>query len=453
MHPHAHPWQVHVDTYRAAEGGWLRLALTQVAGDGDISSVQLAPSQASTRAFPPLPLPSCPLLSCPCLLAVRQSQASPSPYSASARPDGPALAHATTRGVYLPSCKRCLHCSGRCLLQSPDAWRPMQRSFGATWELSALPPPPLDLRATDATGQTIVARCVKSGSCLVFGCSALHTLAMDSAQCPAGVCRAACSTMPPETDASKQFLPTALLLRHCRRALQQAGLTGDAPTSAQFQASATLAAALGQPAAAPTAPVTSAPLPAPLPAPDARGPATFQSVFGPSPAARAPAPELPVTRPPPMAGLAPLVSCHKLSVNAVGPRCQRVCYALLSVMQPTVVRAPRPTPAPCPAAAAGPGTLPRARAHPAAAPPKPAPAPSAPAARGCAFPQGCASRPSPSQPHQHPTCDHCTIGRPGARVGAPAPQPRGAPAAPAAALLPRRLATAAGHRGRIAAGG
>jgi hypothetical protein len=34
----------------------------------------------------------------------------------------------------------------------------MQHTFGAAWELSSVPPAPLDLRATDATGQTVVAR-------------------------------------------------------------------------------------------------------------------------------------------------------------------------------------------------------------------------------------------------------------------------------------------------------
>lgn len=34
----------------------------------------------------------------------------------------------------------------------------MQHTFGAAWELSSVPPPPLDLRATDADGQTVVAR-------------------------------------------------------------------------------------------------------------------------------------------------------------------------------------------------------------------------------------------------------------------------------------------------------
>lgn len=42
--------------------------------------------------------------------------------------------------------------------QSPDAWLPMQRAFGASWQLSSLPQPPLDLRATDGSGQQVVAR-------------------------------------------------------------------------------------------------------------------------------------------------------------------------------------------------------------------------------------------------------------------------------------------------------
>lgn len=98
---------------------------------------------------------------------------------------------------------------------------------------------------------------------------------------------------------------------HChsprRRALQQAGQAGDVPTSAQFQASAALATALGQSAPAVAAPPSPSALPAPLPAPEARSPAGSPSLFGP---ARAPVPEPPALRLPPPAGPVTLVSSN-----------------------------------------------------------------------------------------------------------------------------------------------
>jgi len=35
------PITLHVDAYRVAEGGWLRLALKSVAGDGQMRSIEL----------------------------------------------------------------------------------------------------------------------------------------------------------------------------------------------------------------------------------------------------------------------------------------------------------------------------------------------------------------------------------------------------------------------------
>lgn len=74
---------VRVNNYRSSAGGWLRLALRNVAGMADISSVHLA------RA-------------------------------------------GTTN------------------------WIPMTNTFGANWELSKLPSPPLDLRVTTKSGQSVV---------------------------------------------------------------------------------------------------------------------------------------------------------------------------------------------------------------------------------------------------------------------------------------------------------
>lgn len=40
------PLMVHVDQYRPTSGGFLKLALKDVAGNGDIAAVSLTPSQA-----------------------------------------------------------------------------------------------------------------------------------------------------------------------------------------------------------------------------------------------------------------------------------------------------------------------------------------------------------------------------------------------------------------------
>ncbi|GAB4820958.1 hypothetical protein N2152v2_008004 [Parachlorella kessleri] len=77
---------VHVDNYRATQGGWIRLGLVGVAGTGDITSVDIKGSS-----------------------------------------------------------------------QADSSWKPMQRTYGAAWEASGLPPAPLDLRITSA-GQQLVAK-------------------------------------------------------------------------------------------------------------------------------------------------------------------------------------------------------------------------------------------------------------------------------------------------------
>lgn len=45
------------------------------------------------------------------------------------------------------------------VVQTPDAWLPLQRTYGAVWEVSGVPDAPLDLRASDGSGQQVVARC------------------------------------------------------------------------------------------------------------------------------------------------------------------------------------------------------------------------------------------------------------------------------------------------------
>ncbi|KAI7843972.1 hypothetical protein COHA_002510 [Chlorella ohadii] len=197
------PIAVAVDKYQVAGGSWLRLALKDVAGSGDIVGVSLAPSS------------------------------------------------------------------------SPDAWTPMQHSFGAAWEASNLPPPPLDLQATDSSGQQVVAR----------------------------------------------------------RVLQQAGAAGTFPTDVQFQAIPGLASTQGSTATIPATPppaspptpeqqltvqlvtaqpvASSLPLAAAVPSPEVAvppvgAPATSPAFALPPPAPAAP--EIVDTRPPRPPGVGPSIS-------------------------------------------------------------------------------------------------------------------------------------------------
>lgn len=58
----------------------------------------------------------------------------------------------------------CLPCPPSHALQAgkldivASAWRRMHNQHGATWELSGIPVPPLDLRVTDGAGRQIIAR-------------------------------------------------------------------------------------------------------------------------------------------------------------------------------------------------------------------------------------------------------------------------------------------------------
>ena len=76
-----------VDIYRASEGGYLRLDLQNVAGNGVITSVEMQKEGAT---------------------------------------------------------------DGR--------WKSLTNTYGAKWEVSMLPEPPLDLRITGADGEVLVAR-------------------------------------------------------------------------------------------------------------------------------------------------------------------------------------------------------------------------------------------------------------------------------------------------------
>lgn len=86
-----------VDQFRATEGGYIRLALESVAGSGSITAIELRQSPV-----------------------VREAD-----------------------GV---------------LKMSGSSFKSMQNTYGARWELSGFPDPPLDVRITGDNGRTLIAR-------------------------------------------------------------------------------------------------------------------------------------------------------------------------------------------------------------------------------------------------------------------------------------------------------
>ena len=50
--------------------------------------------------------------------------------------------------------------------QRYDVWRPMMNTFGANWELSQLPSPPLDIRITNVYGQQVLLKWVPTRNAL-----------------------------------------------------------------------------------------------------------------------------------------------------------------------------------------------------------------------------------------------------------------------------------------------
>ena len=139
---------VHVADWRTSQGGWLRLALLDVAGGGDITRVQLSPSPSPGQVGH----------------AMQLTRALGQHASCAVR----ALVHhwAAPLAGEAPDCTRtCFVALFRRpavpaipLPQAKENWLPMKHSFGATWELSSLPAAPLDLQATDGSGQVVVAR-------------------------------------------------------------------------------------------------------------------------------------------------------------------------------------------------------------------------------------------------------------------------------------------------------
>ncbi|WIA07996.1 hypothetical protein OEZ85_007467 [Tetradesmus obliquus] len=91
----ADPIIVHIQDYRATLGGWIRLAFKNVAGDAGLTAVELASAGSDFRA--------------------------------QAR-----------------------------VLNASSPWLSMANSFGAVWEASQLPEPPLDIRITNSVGEKVV---------------------------------------------------------------------------------------------------------------------------------------------------------------------------------------------------------------------------------------------------------------------------------------------------------
>lgn len=56
------------------------------------------------------------------------------------------------------------------------AWRPMNNSFGAAWDLSDLYPPPFDLRLRDSVGRMVIAECELTCFCKDACLVALHDI-------------------------------------------------------------------------------------------------------------------------------------------------------------------------------------------------------------------------------------------------------------------------------------
>lgn len=117
------------------QGGWIRLALVGVAGSGDITSVEI---KGSSQAR----------LSVEWLAHARHAVHAMLCHTDRTPPICEPTAHA--HAGHPPPSR---------LLQPDSAYKPMTRTFGATWEASNLPQPPLDLRISSA-GQQVIAKWV-----------------------------------------------------------------------------------------------------------------------------------------------------------------------------------------------------------------------------------------------------------------------------------------------------
>ncbi|EFJ46592.1 hypothetical protein VOLCADRAFT_105499 [Volvox carteri f. nagariensis] len=123
---------VYVDGFRVVQGGWLRLSLKSVASDGAAVLVELARSPNATGG-------SNATSSTVALAGGNKTTVinpAPQPTADLGAPKADGADNAST------------------ILNA--TWKPMTNTYGAEWELSALPGPPYDLRLTDRYGRKIV---------------------------------------------------------------------------------------------------------------------------------------------------------------------------------------------------------------------------------------------------------------------------------------------------------
>ncbi|KXZ43913.1 hypothetical protein GPECTOR_77g10 [Gonium pectorale] len=123
---------VYVNAFRPSEGGWLRLSVRDVAGDG---LAEVAITRCPRAGPSPSPSP-------------RDGGAASPAGSAAGRGGGGSAAGGIGGGGGLTP-----GCAGT--LRGPS-WRIMQNTVGAQWEYAGLPRLPFDLRLTDVAGQEII---------------------------------------------------------------------------------------------------------------------------------------------------------------------------------------------------------------------------------------------------------------------------------------------------------
>ena len=123
------------DAYRVSEGGWLRLALKNVAGDGQITSVEL--------------------VSCARVVGVACMGAAGWLHAGCALHTSPTLAHHARCTMQAPAATTNLNSSesfpSPLMARAPrargdGAWRKADNTYGAVWELNNVPSPPLHMK-------------------------------------------------------------------------------------------------------------------------------------------------------------------------------------------------------------------------------------------------------------------------------------------------------------------
>ncbi|KXZ46907.1 hypothetical protein GPECTOR_39g401 [Gonium pectorale] len=130
--------QVRVDGFRVVQGGWIRLSLKSVASDAGIVRVELTRSlSAATGSNSTEPVPS----------VGAKNIGAPNSSASSNDPAEQLLLDVSAPDSEWPKDSS---------TNTTRQWRPMDNTYGAEWEMSALAAPPYDLRLTDAFGRQVV---------------------------------------------------------------------------------------------------------------------------------------------------------------------------------------------------------------------------------------------------------------------------------------------------------